>query len=344
MTDSSRPFVSIVVPFYNVEGCVDYCMKSLLAQTYEDFEIVCVDDGSTDATYDLLSKYCDSGKVRIFRKRNGGLSDARNHGVSKARGEFVTFVDSDDVVSPFYLEALITPLRQAPKGSSRPFVVALGRNLNMADVNDVSWAKPRNPWTVSRQQLLQMLLYNEITESAWAKLARREVYLRTPFPVGKKYEDLATVTAFIRQCNCFYVTNSAIYGYVQRPGSTVRSDRSSSDQFFNYVDALADFESSLPADKCYLRGLTFRRSLTFCRMHALVAKIGRQPEAIRSLDKANRRFIRTNLLCLSGDRRVPFSDKLRFILIAVVPKVHDVLLAAFRNWQSMKSRPNAPYT
>lgn len=327
MTDSSRPFVSIVVPFYNVEGCVDYCMKSLLAQTYEDFEIVCVDDGSTDATYDLLSKYCDSGKVRVFRKRNGGQSDARNHGVSKARGEFVTFVDSDDVVSPFYLEALIAPLRQAPKGSSRPFVVALGRNLNMADVNDVSWAKPRNPWTVSRQQLLQMLLYNEITESPWAKLARREVYLRTPFPVGKKYEDLATVTAFIRQCNRFYVTNSAIYGYVQRPGSTVHSARSNSDQFFNYVDALANFESSLPADKCYLNGLRYRRALTFCRMHTLLLTNATDDTSLMQIDKRNLSFIRRNLVGLVTDGRVPRIQKARFLLITFLTKFYDRFLS-----------------
>jgi glycosyltransferase involved in cell wall biosynthesis len=301
-------------------------MKSLLAQTYEDFEIVCVDDGSTDATYDLLSKYCDSGKVRVFRKRNGGQSDARNHGVSKARGEFVTFVDSDDVVSPFYLEALIAPLRQAPKGSSRPFVVALGRNLNMADVNDVSWAKPRNPWTVSRQQLLQMLLYNEITESPWAKLARREVYLRTPFPVGKKYEDLATITSFISHCDHFYVTNSKIYGYVRRVGSIVRSATFSSNQFFDYIDAITSFESSLPSDDCYSDGLTYRRALTFCRMHALVAKISSQPEGIQSLDKSNRQYIQENLPRLCKDRRVPFTAKLRFILIAITPRVHDVLL------------------
>ena len=99
--------MSVVVPFYNVRECVGYCMRSLLAQTFEGpYEVVCVDDGSTDGTGELLDTYADDPRVVVLHKENGGLSDARNHGVKHARADLITFVDGDDVVAPQYLEAL----------------------------------------------------------------------------------------------------------------------------------------------------------------------------------------------------------------------------------------------
>lgn len=109
----ATPLISVIVPFYNVRECVGYCMKSLLSQTFEEpYEVLCVDDGSTDGTGELLEEYAADPRVVVLHKENGGLSDARNYGVERARAELVTFVDGDDLIAMNYLEGLYDALQQ----------------------------------------------------------------------------------------------------------------------------------------------------------------------------------------------------------------------------------------
>ena len=101
------PLISIIVPVYNVEKFIDCCINSIISQTYENFELILVDDGSPDN----CPVICDTwGKkdtrIKVFHKSNGGLSDARNFGIKYAKGDYITFIDSDDFVSSFYLETL----------------------------------------------------------------------------------------------------------------------------------------------------------------------------------------------------------------------------------------------
>lgn len=106
--EKSTPFVSVVIPVYNVEEYLLRCVQSVLTQTYDNYEVILVDDGSTDNS----GKMCDEfarldNRVRAFYKTNGGLSDARNFGTDKSKGEYVIFVDSDDYVSDEYIDYLV---------------------------------------------------------------------------------------------------------------------------------------------------------------------------------------------------------------------------------------------
>ena len=96
--------ISVVVPVYNVEKFLDRCMANLLSQTYKDYEILLIDDGSKDSSGALCDRYaaiCDN--VRVFHKDNGGLGSARNYGIKHAKGNYVCFIDSDDQVTKEYL-------------------------------------------------------------------------------------------------------------------------------------------------------------------------------------------------------------------------------------------------
>ena len=115
IAETERPYLSVIVPVYNVEAYVERCVRSLLEQDFPDFELLLVDDGSRDrsgALCDALAE-CD-GRIRVFHKENGGVSFARNVGLDAARGEWVAFVDSDDWVKPGYLSALVDDARQCP--------------------------------------------------------------------------------------------------------------------------------------------------------------------------------------------------------------------------------------
>ena len=106
---NNMPFVSIIIPVYNSQKYLKTTIESLLSQTYRDFEIILVDDGSTDTSGEL----CDDlvltdSRVSVIHKTNGGVSDARNVGIERAKGELIWFVDHDDFVFPDYLETMIS--------------------------------------------------------------------------------------------------------------------------------------------------------------------------------------------------------------------------------------------
>ena len=104
---STLPLISVIVPVYNVEDYLDACVTSITTQSYSNLEILLIDDGSTDRSGDM----CDSlalsdSRIRVLHKTNGGLSDARNHGIDIATGSFIVFVDSDDTISPDAISTL----------------------------------------------------------------------------------------------------------------------------------------------------------------------------------------------------------------------------------------------
>lgn len=113
MNTEKSPLISVIVPVYKVEKYLPACLDSLLAQTYRNFELILVDDGSPDKCWEILQQYAaQDARVRIFRKENGGVSSARNFGLEQARGEYIGFVDSDDFVAPQYLEWLLDAAQQ----------------------------------------------------------------------------------------------------------------------------------------------------------------------------------------------------------------------------------------
>ena len=111
MKDSRPPIVSIVMPSYNVEQFIAAAIDSVQAQTFEDWELLVVDDGSTDGTCAVAQRYARSdSRIKVLRKENGGLSDARNYGLERARGELVHFFDSDDRIVPEFYSTLVAAI------------------------------------------------------------------------------------------------------------------------------------------------------------------------------------------------------------------------------------------
>ena len=101
--------ISVVVPVYNVEDVLHFCIDSILNQTYSDFELLLVDDGSTDKSGDICDQYARKDtRIRVFHKENGGVSSARNLGIDNANGEYICFIDSDDYVNSEFLDSLIS--------------------------------------------------------------------------------------------------------------------------------------------------------------------------------------------------------------------------------------------
>lgn len=107
------PLISVIVPVYNVEQYLSRCVESILEQTFQNWELLLIDDGSLDCSGDICEEYAKKdSRIRVFHKENGGVSSARNLGIDNANGEWITFIDSDDYIQPGFLEGLYEPIAQ----------------------------------------------------------------------------------------------------------------------------------------------------------------------------------------------------------------------------------------
>lgn len=183
MTQATQPLVSIIVPVYNVERYVDECLASIRAQTYANLEILLVEDCSTDGSLKALEPHLEDPRVRLIRhERNGGLSAARNTGIEAASGDYVMFVDSDDLVVP---ELVVNCLAAVRTGAD---VVV----YDYAAFRD-GGAPPHNGGTEETAGPVRLagVDYFQLPQFAWLKFIRAGL-LENPrlrFPVGLYYED-----------------------------------------------------------------------------------------------------------------------------------------------------------
>ena len=228
------PLISVIVPVYRVEKYLDTCVKSILTQTYKNFELILVDDGSPDNCPALCDKYAEIYKnIRVIHKENGGLSDARNIGVTMAKGEYVTFIDSDDYVHPLYLEMLLNGIRNTKADFSVGDIKVIFEEQNFFDIIDKNLIKIKE---YSAVDALCKILYQKFHDvSASCMLLPIELTKSILFPKGKRLEDLLTTYKYFLASKRVAFVYAPLYYYLQRPGSIMR-DRDS-EMFLNWIDA-----------------------------------------------------------------------------------------------------------
>ena len=215
--------ISVIIPVYNVEDYLHYAIESLVKQTYENFEIILVNDGSTDKSGELCDSYAQSyANVSVYHKENVGLSDARNYGIKKAKGDFITFLDPDDYLEEYSLELLsgIQKKYDCDIVSTRVKPTEIYNNYSIYNLVKEDF---ENVLLMDKEVFLKEAFYDKIaTVSACGKLYRKEV-LEIGFPKGKIYEDLYIISEYLYRVNRIADTNIQIYNYYKRPGSIVNS-------------------------------------------------------------------------------------------------------------------------
>ena len=213
-----QELVSIIVPVYRVECYLPKCVDSLRRQTYKDIEILLVDDGSPDDCGKLCDLYAkEDGRIRVIHKKNGGLSDARNIAIPKALGQYITFVDSDDWVSEFYVGNLYKAIKKDEAD------LACSWFENVYEEQRERW-RGTNIMTdyqcLSSHDCLKRMFYqNEVECCAWGKLYRKEIIADLQYPVGKLYEDIPVTYECIKRAKKIAVISNIDYFYLQRDTS-----------------------------------------------------------------------------------------------------------------------------
>lgn len=206
------PTISVIVPVYNVEQYLDRCIQSILAQSFTDFELILVDDGSPDNCPAMCDAWAEKdSRIKVIHKENGGLSDARNVGFAASCGEWITFIDSDDYVHPQMLQALYDAVRKyGTKISACGFLRTNGEAL--AENFDTTV----KVWNAEDYYLQKPI------ESAipCCKLYDRSVVL--PYPKGKIHEDEFVTYRILFACKQIAVLDAKLYGYYRNPNSIMR--------------------------------------------------------------------------------------------------------------------------
>lgn len=211
--------ISVIIPVYNTAPYLSKCVQSVLNQTYQQFEIILVDDGSTDDSPQICDALAlQDSRIRVIHQANGGLSCARNSGVKIASGESVLFIDSDDWILP----SLLTRMVDLRSGNGDVLCVAgIQPVIAQSVVHDPVMQSPAvrlDPLSACADMLYQ----TSFDTSACAKLVSRKIAQEHPFPDGRLYEDLATVYRWVLASEEIAVTQDCLYCYLQRPGSIVR--------------------------------------------------------------------------------------------------------------------------
>ena len=229
--------ISVIVPVYKVEKYLNKCVQSILAQTYKDFELILVDDGSPDGCPKICDAYLEKDlRVKVVHKKNGGLSDARNAGIGIAKGDYITFIDSDDYVSKDYLLSLVS----IQKKYNADIVVA-----GIEVFFEGETPKERTSGKVlcySGKEALEKMLYQDMIDtSACAMLIPTAIARKFLFPIGKYHEDEFTTYKYYAEVKKVAVTTQKQYFYLQRNGSIMHVFGQTSLDELDAADNLVEF-------------------------------------------------------------------------------------------------------
>lgn len=307
----NNPCISIVVPVYCVEQYLSRCLDSIIAQTYKNLDIILVDDGSTDSSDLICDEYQNEDKrIRTFHKENGGLSDARNYGIMKAKGSYITFIDSDDYVTPDYVEFLYNLISKNNYPMAVCSLYTCFTNSNkIIDNGNGTIAE------LSGKECIQKMCYHQLVDTcAYAKLYDIRLFKNVRFPVGKIFEDIGTVYKLFAQCNKIVCGFQPKYYYMIRPNSIVTSSFSESKLDMLYmVDNMADYVMKKYPD---LRKAVIRRQVygRFSTLNQMLDVSGEKYISIRE-DIIN--FIKENQQMVLRDNQAPIRDKIAILCLKI---------------------------
>lgn len=207
--------VSIIVPVYNTSKYLKKCLNSLIEQTYENIEIIVVDDGSKDNSLEIAKEIAKKdNRIKIYSKENGGLSSARNYGIQKSSGKYIGFIDSDDYASKNMFSTLIEMLED-----NNAQIAVCGWYLVENDIIRECNFKSERKVLTSEQAMDMLLNHVSFDNFACNKLFDKNLFENIKFPEGKFLEDLYTIYKLINKSDKIVVDSTPLYYYVLHENS-----------------------------------------------------------------------------------------------------------------------------
>ena len=318
------PEISIIVPVYNVEKYIRKCIESILNQTFSDFELILVDDGSTDNS----GKICDEYKLKddriiVIHKKNGGLSSARNVGIDKATGKFLGFVDSDDYIEKDMYETLYNDIKE------------FDADISVCQVYD-EYNNSCNPRTGGTNAIKRCILDNTnafklamirnmILVASWNKLYKKELFENYRYPNGKTFEDAFVTPMLIFNSKRISYNPLPKYFYVHRENSITTLPFSQSD--LCVIEAYTNIRSFVNKNIPELNDLAQCKYL-WAYMVVLDKIMISDDFNDKALYHEILNKINSNLFYILKNDFFAFKRKLALIALKIHPKIYKLIIRA----------------
>lgn len=234
-----KNLISVIVPIYNTEKYLKRCVDSLIKQSFQNMEIILVDDGSTDSSPAIADEYAAiySGHIRVIHKKNGGLSSARNTGLDLANGRCCSFIDSDDYVDADMYEKMFMAMQD-----SNADIAICGRTDEYIDKKVVRFCMNEVSVLTDEELMRRMLTWDCADIAAVDKLYRMRLWEGVRFPEGRNNEDICIIPYVVGRSNCIVHVPEPFYHYCHRKNSiTTTYNENKVNDFYNAVEEIAGF-------------------------------------------------------------------------------------------------------
>lgn len=290
--------ISVIVPIYNVAPYLDRCVSSLVNQTYRNLEILLVDDGSTDASGQIADAWgARDPRIVVFHQEHGGVSSTRNFGLDRARGAYLSFVDSDDFVDEAFIQVLYETLVSAGVKMS---MIGYQRFTDEKDIA-VDRTRERETAILSTEKAMELLYEANAGDYAWNKLYSRELFSGIRYPVGRVFEDAGTTYLLIDRCDNVVYCPAPLYFYFQRADSIVHTvtDKMRVDRFemlFQRYLYIKDRYPGILVNKTYFLNRIFE-TIPYLPEELRVRGIAEAAQLAKEL--GNKISLKTKLKCLA---------------------------------------------
>jgi len=205
--------LSIIIPVYRVEATLERCIESVVKQDYTDYELILVDDGSPDKCPQICDKWAEkSNKIQVIHQKNGGLSDARNTGIDQAKGEYITFIDSDDYIGEHTYAPLMDYLKKHPETDILEYQAML--YFESPKQQELTFEEPKV------YHDMESYWYDEEAYNhayAWNKIYKTSLFEKTRFPTDVVFEDICTLYRLLKHTKTLATINEGCYYYCYNP-------------------------------------------------------------------------------------------------------------------------------
>lgn len=324
-----NPETSIIVPVYGAEDYLNDCLDSILAQTYRDFELLLVDDGSPDRCGLICDDYAKrDARVRVFHTENAGSSAARNYGIDRARGRYLGFIDSDDVIDSDMYRVLVDNIKKEKA------------DMSMCGLADVYGGKVVNPVTepqyivMDSKESIRTVFEAKLTSvTPVNKLYRREIFEGIRYPVGEDSgEDASIIVDLLLRCKKTVLTTEQYYRYIHREGSITTRPFRASDQ-----SVIRAYYKNYNLIKKNVPELLDVAQMRLCWAHLFVLDkllCSSNRQEFSDIEKKIVIFLRKNSRFVLGDSRFNRTRRLAMCLL----KIHVGLYRKCVLWQKRRKK------
>ena len=311
--------VSVIVPIYNVEDYLPKCIDSIICQTYKNIEIILVDDGSPDSCGQICENYKKKdSRIKVIHKENGGLSDARNAGICRAKGSYYVFRDSDDYIHERMIETLV----EGVVSTSADIAVCSFKNVKEDEIIDIHSGINTGSYKLISEDIDRLSYfygdkYTEFTV-AWNKIYPASFFKEIKYPKGKIHEDEFTTYKLLELAKKIAYIDVPLYYYVSRSSSIMGEEFSL--KRLHRLDAISermDHYLSLGKYDWYEKNLFLYR-IFYVRYYKAVQKQKMDIDILKEYFKTYKKSVLKNIL----KTNISIKKKLGYIYLALFPDMY----------------------